>query len=361
MKSAVEEHVKSCPKCFAVNPNVSCDAPPLNPIPVPARIWSLVGIDIIGSLQESSQGNKYIVAITDHFSKWTEAAALPQKTAARVANFLYTTVCRLGCMDTLISDQGREFVNSVVDHLLERMSTEHRISSAYHPQTNGQRERDNRTLKEALAKQVNDECNNWDTLIPGVLLAYHASEHASTKISPFEVMYGRKARLPIDLNEGDVSNVEFQPEVMDSLQTQREAIKKKVSMNIHAAQSRQKAAYDKRHTSKDPPIGALVYIKNTRRIHQMGSKLEPRWTGPYRVVQLLGKGRIRLVHAASKRKLKNTYHMSNLKVFPSDGLSTDQKSSDIDHPASEEISEEEDCSVPSSGSPLTDAPQPGIF
>ena len=128
-------------------------------------------------------------------------------------------------------------------------------------------------------------------------------------------------------------------------------------MNIHAAQSRQKAAYDKRHTSKDPPIGARVYIKNTRHIHRMGSKLEPRSTGPYRVVQLLGKGRVRLVHAASKRKLKNTYHMSNLKVFPSDGLSTDQKSSDIDHPASEE----EDCSVPSSGSPLTDAPQPGIF
>ena len=174
-------------------------------------------------------------------------------------------------------------------------------------------------------------------------------------------MYGRKTRLPIDLNEGEVSNVEFQPEVKDSLQTQREAIKKKASMKIHAAQSRQKAAYDKRHTSKDPPIGALVYIKNTRRIHRMGSKLEPRWTGPYRMVQLLGKARVRLVHAASKRKLKNTYHMSNLKVFPSDGLSTDQKSSDIDHPASEEVSEEEDCSVLSSGSPLTDAPQPGIF
>ena len=117
------------------------------------------------------------------------------------------------------------------------------------------------------------------------------------------------------------------------------------------------AAYDKRHTSKDPPIGARVYIKNTRHIHRMGSRLEPRWTGPYRVLQLLGIGRVRLVHDASKRKLKNTYHTSNLKVFPSDGLSTDQKSSDIDHPASEE----EDCSMPSSASPLTDAPQPGIF
>ena len=108
----------------------------------------------------ASHGNKYIVAITDHFSKLTEAAALPQKAADRVADFLYMTVCRLGCMDTLISDQGREFVNSVVDHILKRMSTEHRISLAYHPQRNGQRERDNRTLKEALAMLGNDECNN---------------------------------------------------------------------------------------------------------------------------------------------------------------------------------------------------------
>ena len=92
-------------------------------------------------------------------------------------------------MGTLIRDQGPEFVNSVVDLPLERMLTEHRISLDYHPQTNGQRERDNRTPKEALAKLLNDECNNWDTLIPRVLLAYHSSEQVSTKISPFEVMY----------------------------------------------------------------------------------------------------------------------------------------------------------------------------
>ena len=163
-------------------------------------ISMLLIIGWCGPIQESSQGNKYIVAITDHFSKWNEAAALPQKTVDRVADFLYMTVCRLGCMDTLSSDQGWEFVNSVMDHLLERMSTEHRISLDYHPQTNGQQERDNRTLKEALAKLVNDECNNWDTLIPGVLLAYHSSEHVSTKILPFEVMYWRNANLPIDLN-----------------------------------------------------------------------------------------------------------------------------------------------------------------
>ena len=120
-------------------------------------------------------------------------------TAKCVADFLYYVVCRLGC--TLISDQGREFVNKVIDFLLESLQTEHRISSAYHPQTNGQRERDNRTLKSASSKLVNDQCDDWDIHIPGVLCAYHTSKHALTNCTPFQVMYDRIAKLPIDISK----------------------------------------------------------------------------------------------------------------------------------------------------------------
>ena len=81
MKNDVQEYVKACPKCFVSNSKVSKEAPSLNPIPVPTKIWSLVGIDIIGPLQETTTDNKYIVAITDHFSKWSEAAAIPDKSA----------------------------------------------------------------------------------------------------------------------------------------------------------------------------------------------------------------------------------------------------------------------------------------
>ena len=114
MKNDVQEYVKACLKCFVSNPKVSKEAPSLNPIPVPAKTWSLVGIDIIGPLQETTSGNKYIVAITDHFSKWSEAAAIPDKSVRSVAQFLYSVVCRLGCMDSLISDQGREFVTKLL-------------------------------------------------------------------------------------------------------------------------------------------------------------------------------------------------------------------------------------------------------
>ena len=146
-------------------------------MPVPAKIWSLVGIDIIGPLQETTSGNKCIIAITDHFSKWSEAAAIPDKSAKSVAQFLSSVVCRLGCMDSLTSDQGCEFINKVIDNLIDHFQTDHRITSAYHPQSNGQRECDNRTLKTALIKLVNDQANDWDQYIPGILFAYHTSIH----------------------------------------------------------------------------------------------------------------------------------------------------------------------------------------
>ncbi|KAI6657878.1 hypothetical protein LOD99_620 [Oopsacas minuta] len=103
-------------------------------------------------------------------------------------------------MDTLISDQGREFVNKVIDYLLDILQTEHRISSAYHPETNGQRERDNRTLKSVLVKLVNERGDDWHMYIPGILFAYHTSIHASTKCTPFPAMYCRSVKLPIDLS-----------------------------------------------------------------------------------------------------------------------------------------------------------------
>jgi hypothetical protein len=89
-----------------------------------------IGIDMIGPLQETSSGNKYIVAAIDHFSKLTEATAVPDKSAKSIATFLCSVICRLGCVDNLISDQGREFVNLIIDNLMELFQNDHIISSA---------------------------------------------------------------------------------------------------------------------------------------------------------------------------------------------------------------------------------------
>ena len=86
----------------------------------------------------------------DYFSKWPEAKAIPTKEAIHVAEFLYELFMRHGIPKVLISNQGREFCNAVCDMLLERTGVEHRMTSAYYPQTNGLTERFNQTLKDGI-------------------------------------------------------------------------------------------------------------------------------------------------------------------------------------------------------------------
>ncbi len=98
-------------------------------------------------------------------------------------------MCRMGCPEVIIADQGREFVNSITSQLYEITKTEHRVTSAYHPQTNGLTERFNQTLTRSLAKITNDNQDDWDLKIDTVLMSYRASRQASTKQSPYFMLF----------------------------------------------------------------------------------------------------------------------------------------------------------------------------
>ena len=99
MKADIDTYCKACEVCIKYNPKITKDEPPLQSIPVPDKVWSQISIDLMGPYQTTQRGNHCIIAITDHFSKWTEAEAYPDKSADSVADFLYKAVCRLGCFN----------------------------------------------------------------------------------------------------------------------------------------------------------------------------------------------------------------------------------------------------------------------
>lgn len=132
MNSDIKDYVKSCEKCQRVNPKLSADAPPMHSVAVPKEVMRQIGIDI--SCLPESNGLKYVVVAIDYFSKWSEAKALPDKSAVSVARFLFEFICRHGCIDIQINDQGREFVNQVSTELHRLTGVQQRITSAYHPQ-----------------------------------------------------------------------------------------------------------------------------------------------------------------------------------------------------------------------------------
>ena len=318
MDTDVRKYCKACESCQKSNAATHKLSAPLTSIPVPSKKWSIVGMDIIGPMATTRNGNKYIVALTDHFTKFPVARAIPAKTAGEVAKFFRDTICLFGCFESVITDQGREFVNKIFDELTTTFKIDHQISSAYHPQTNGQRERDNRTLKEMLSKCVgNGDPSEWDEYLQGVLFAYRTSVHASTKISPQEALFGETARLPSDVT-GTASAEEVTEQTMDIMRRSAAGIKKAASENIAQAQRKQAANFEKRRTKTEAnkiKVGSQVLLRNAVRINRQGSKLAPRYTGPYDVIAVLQKGRLRLRNTASGKVLKNLYNITNVKIF----------------------------------------------
>jgi hypothetical protein len=92
---------------------------------------------LVGPLTETKNSNKYIIVATEYLSRWAEADAIPDKSASTIHKFLMALVFRFGSSNILLHDQGREFCNTLVSELLNRMDISAAVSSAYHPQTNG--------------------------------------------------------------------------------------------------------------------------------------------------------------------------------------------------------------------------------
>lgn len=185
-------------------------------------------------------------------------------------------------------------------------------------------------------KVVNEESTDWDDHIQSIVFAYRVNRQESTKFTPFELMYGVKARLPIDLEgERDTNRPTENEEVLrqrvadlaESLSTRREEAKD----NIAAAQAKQKERYDLKHAEPSYAVGDKVLRYNRRRDTRMGDRLAPRFTGPYEVVEVLGRGTYRL--QLGEKVIKQAVNAVNMKRWYEEMTSSET------HITSDEINE----------------------
>ncbi|XP_063049345.1 KRAB-A domain-containing protein 2-like [Engraulis encrasicolus] len=156
----------------------------------------MIGVDLIGPLQKSSKGgNRYLLTATDFFTKWVEARPIKKKQALLTSEAMMDIFLTHGSPEVILTDRGREFWNHVNMSLFDRCGVKHRMTSAYHPQTNGLDERTNQTLKRAIGKTLEGSQERWEDNLKEVLFAHNSSKQASSKFSPFRLMYGREPRL----------------------------------------------------------------------------------------------------------------------------------------------------------------------
>ena len=216
-------------------------------------------------------------------------------------------MCRHGCFAIQINDQGREFVNEVSDELHGLTGVVQHITSAYHLQSNGLVERQNRTIKNSLVKILEGNPRHWPYIMEGVLFAHRVSKHSSTKYSPFKLLYNREPVLPIDvkyrLSSTEISKCDepFDKDIFDAVLTScniiREEVHKQVGENIKRTQEKQQRDYAKRNissVSNDICIGAQVLLRNNKRNDRKGGKFCFKWIEPYVVSDITKRGLVTL-------------------------------------------------------------------
>ncbi|KAG9447196.1 hypothetical protein H6P81_013324 [Aristolochia fimbriata] len=194
------EMARTCKSCQLHADYIHQPPVPLHPTVAswPFEAW---GMDIIGPITPKSDFERqYILAATDYFSKWAEAATYREVKATTVADFIRTQlIYRYGVPRYIVTDNGTPFRNRVMDCFCEKFCIQQRMSSAYNPAANGLAEAFNKTLCKILKKTVGTHKRSWDEKLPEALWAYRTTARTPTQSTQYLLVYGSEAVLPLEV------------------------------------------------------------------------------------------------------------------------------------------------------------------
>jgi transposase InsO family protein len=274
MKQSVIDHIRSCIVCQAYNTSRQKRPGFLHPIPPPDGPNQLLGVDFCGPFPKTPQNNRYVLCLTDYFTKFVIAIALPTCSASTTAEAIFKDyICRYGVPKAIISDQGTSFKNQLMQSLSQLLGYHHILCTPYHPQSNGQVERFNATFVTQLAKLTNSESNNWDSYLYPVVFAYNTGTHSTTNFSPFELTFGRQANLPID-NPPTTFTFSKPNDYFHQLLRNLKYYHAAVKENILQQHQRSKIRYDYHRHNPEYALGTTVLT----RIFTTRSKLDPKFS-----------------------------------------------------------------------------------
>jgi hypothetical protein len=276
-------------------------------------------MDMIVQLPKTKAGNDAIVVFVDKLSKMAHFAAIKMTiTVPELAKTFFDNVFRLHRMpESIISDCDPKFTSLFWKALFKKMGTKLAMSTAFHPQTDGQTERMNRTLEQMLRNYVNYKMDNWDEQLTGAEFAYNNAKQASTGFTPFKLATGQDPTVPSGLME-DIDDVNV-PSTSNFVQEIQENIQR-ASENLTQAQARQKKyADEQRREEEDFEIGekVLVSAKNITAENQgrrPTKKLQARYLGPFEILEKISEVNYKLKLPETMR-IHPVFHTSLLKKY----------------------------------------------
>lgn len=184
MYTVVKEYCKSCPKCQLTTSYIPAYAP-LNPLPVIDMPFERIGVDVVGPLERSQSGNRFILVICDYATRYPEAYPLREVTAKQVATALLRLFTQVGIPKEVPTDQGPNFMSRTLHQVYQLLGIKRVRTTPYHPQTDGLVEGFNKTLKNMLKMFASETGKDWDKWLPYLLFAYREVPQAATGFSQF--------------------------------------------------------------------------------------------------------------------------------------------------------------------------------
>ena len=257
MRRMVKEFLQQCDVCQRFKTDCMKPAGLLQPLPIPHQMWTDVSMDFIEGLP-SSNGYTTIMVVVDRLTKYAHFIALKHPfTAVTVAKAFVANVVRLhGIPTSIVSDRDKVFLSSFWQTLFQLQGTKLCMGSSYHPQSDGQTEVVNRTLEQYLRCFAGDQPRKWLEWIPWVEFSYNTSIHSSTKMTPFEAVYGILPPRLLAYVPG-TSRVQ----AVDEYLRDRDAILRELRYNLLQAQNRMKCQADQHRRDASFAVGDYVYLK----------------------------------------------------------------------------------------------------
>jgi transposase InsO family protein len=315
---SVRQYVTHCRECQRRKAVPQQPPGRLVPIPPAESAFQRIGIDLLGRFPKSSQGNKWIIVCTDYLTRYAVTRALPNASAPEVATFLLEYIILThGAPRVLISDRGQVFQSKMIHELNRLCNISHRMTTAYHPQTNGLTERFNKTLTDMLSIYVDLEQKKWDEVLPFVTFAYNTAKQDTTGFSPFFLLHGREAETTLDTIFPCVEGNE-EDDYVSNLITKAEESRQLARLRTLNAQAKDSRRYDSRHRMVSYKPGDLVWVFIPIRKVGLSEKLLKRYFGPYKILRKLSDVTYEVEDydpTSRRRKSKDVVHVLRMKPY----------------------------------------------
>jgi transposase InsO family protein len=317
-RSYVKDYVRSCQACARAKPTRHAKHGELQPLPIPDSIWEDISMDMITDLPQSTiEGKEHdsILVVIDRFSKMAHYLPTRKDLDARgLANLFLREIIRLhGPPKSIVTDRGSTFTSAYWSTFAQALGTRLLLSTAFHPQTDGQTERQNQTVEQYLRIYCNYEQDNWAKLLPQAEYSYNNASHSATGVSPFYAVYG--THLPSGESTRPPREPGKAPRALEDA-SELNRIRQIMAENIAKSQEYQRNRYDEKHKAISFEPGETVML-STRYIQtsRPKKKLDDKFWGPHEVLQKIGKQAYKLKLPAGT-SIHPVFHVSLLERAP---------------------------------------------